>query len=614
MALPPSTRRSSAAMAPRCPMMPGAVPLQQPSCCSLSPSLCDGFTSTSPASSSVSTVATSYYCTSPPASPTAYRGPEPTPAAHNKRLYDPQGPVHFPAPPLTGAQHIRGELRVWHAEEDKVISQNSSKRKVHRAHWLTPLDCRHSFPVALKFVEDSNARDGRSIKREIECHLYIHQRLGQLMYDPSGLLSSYKRLEDAWPCAEMFGYHLNKKHPGQSVLVTRKLSGPDFFDIIRTEHSASFSSRSVSLYEYHKLQWCTLALERVAQYGRLGIRHNDIKPDNIVLDFYCEATSSSSDNTGCHTTSLSPPTCIAAAALTSLASSPLSASDPLYGRYPTLSSSPSFCAPTSSSCSWTPPPHTKTYLDVKLIDLGTASMQTAKDFTGGTSWYESPEQKLLEFYTKKQRNPEAARQVDIGLPSDAWGAGLSITEVLMGRRVVDAMKQPHGPGALEFQGAAEGWEVSPTDWVKCARKVLGLDKEQQRFPICAEAARQVFEAFVVEDPAKRETVKGFLPRLHKLLREASDLIRRKYAVSSGSTGGRYRLRGGGNRQASEDVVGGGGGTNNNGRTNLYEYGDGNCALERSGAAGVVVVGPYTHNRVGPVVAAASGHGNENKIR
>eukprot|EP00922_Rhytidocystis_sp_ex-Travisia-forbesii_P038755 GHVS01057764.1.p1 GENE.GHVS01057764.1~~GHVS01057764.1.p1 ORF type:complete len:547 (+),score=161.67 GHVS01057764.1:111-1751(+) len=514
-----------------------------PACCSSpSPSsLCEaGFTSTSPASSSLSTtLATSYY--PPPPPPTAYRGPQPTPAAHNKRLYDPQGPVHFPSPPLAGAQHIRGELRVWHAEEEKVISQNSSKRKVHRAHWLTPIDCRHSFPVALKFVEDSNARDGRSIKREIECHLYIHQRLGQLMYDPSGLLSSYKRLEDAWPCAEMFGYHLNKKHPGQSVLVTRKLSGPDFFDIIRTEHSSSFSSRSVSLYEYHKLQWCTLALERVAQYGRLGIRHNDIKPDNIVLDFYCEAANSNSDNNnGCHTTALSPPTCIAAAALTSVATSPLSASDPLYGRYPSLSSS-SFLSTTTTT--WAPPPHTTTYLDVKLIDLGTASMQHAKDFTGGTSWYESPEQKLLEFYTKKQRNPEAAKQVDIGLPSDAWGAGLSIAEVLMGRRVVDAMKKPHGSGALEFRGE-EGWEVPPSEWVGCARKVLGLDKEQQRFPICAEAARQVFEAFVVEQPERRQTVKEFLPKLHKLLREASDHIRRKYSLATGG-GGRYRLRGGG---------------------------------------------------------------------
>eukprot|EP00922_Rhytidocystis_sp_ex-Travisia-forbesii_P053124 GHVS01078791.1.p1 GENE.GHVS01078791.1~~GHVS01078791.1.p1 ORF type:complete len:563 (+),score=95.88 GHVS01078791.1:176-1864(+) len=530
----------------------GGPPSSAPS---ISPSICDGFTCTSPASSSLSTIATSYYCTSPPPSPTAYQGPEPTPAAHNKRLYDPQGPVHFPSPPLSGAQHIRGELRVWHAEEEKVISQNSSKRKVHRAHWLTPIDCRHSFPVAVKFVEDGNARDGRSIKREIECHLYIHQRLGQLMYDPSAMLSSYKRLEDAWPCAEMFGYHLDKKHPGQSVLVTRKLSGPDFFDIIRTEHSASFSSRSVSLYEYHKLQWCALALERVAQYGRLGIRHNDIKPDNIVLDFYCEATNSTENSSsGCHTTALSPPTCIAAAALTSLASSPLSASDPLYGRYPALSSS-SFLCPSSitsstsstSSCSWSPPPDTTTYLDVKLIDLGTASMQNAKDFTGGTSWYESPEQKLLEYYTKKQRNPEAAKLVDIGLPSDAWGAGLSITEVLMGRRVVDAMKKPHGPGALEFRGTPDGWEVPPTEWVRCARKVLGLDKEQQRFPICAEAARQVFEAFVVEDPEKRETVKGFLPRLHKLLREASDHIRRKYAVAGSTSGGggRYRLRGGG---------------------------------------------------------------------
>ncbi|KEP64029.1 UNVERIFIED_CONTAM: hypothetical protein HHA_235370 [Hammondia hammondi] len=394
-----------------------------------------------------------------------YRGPDPLPTCLYRRLYDPLGPVMFSFPPLQGAQHARAEIRLWPRDVDRVISQNSSKRKVHRAVWLSPVEPKIAFPVALKFVEDGNIRDGRSIKREIECHLYIYQRLGQLMAG-----KTYNRLEDAWPCAEMFGYYLDKKNPGMSVLVTRKLSGPDFFDVIRTEHTSTFNARTALLYEQHKLQWCLLAMERIAQYGRLGIRHNDIKPDNIVLDFY--ATPDSNER----------------------------------------------------------------LLDVKLIDLGTASMQHAKDFTGGTSWYESPEQKVLEFHTKKQRNLEAAKQIDIGLPSDAWGAGLSITEVLMGRRVVDVMKPPLGPGPLDFRGA-EGWVVEPKDWVHCARQALGLDREHQRFPLCAEAARLVFSMLVRPKPAMRATVEDVLPHLRLFADEATFQAMRKYQDPAPETSG-----------------------------------------------------------------------------
>lgn len=400
-----------------------------------------------------------------------YRGPDPLPPCLYRRLYDPQGPVLFTYPPLQGARHPRAELRLWPRDADCVISQNSSKRKVHRACWLSPLDKKVAFPVALKFVEDGNLRDGRSIKREIECHLYIYQRLGQLMQQHhstigappgSGVVNKpYHRIEDVWPCAEMLGYYLDRKNPGLSVLITRKLSGPDFFDVIRTEHTSVFNARTAVLYEQHKLQWCLIAMERIAQYGRLGIRHNDIKPDNIVLDFHA--------------------------------------------------------APDSN----------ERLLDVKLIDLGTASMLHAKDFTGGTSWYESPEQKILEFYTKKQRNLEAAKQIDIGLPSDAWGAGLSITEVLMGRRVVDVMKPPQGPGPLEFRGP-EGWVLPPKEWAQCARQALGLDREQQRFPLCAEAARHVFSMLVGAKPSNRATVEDVLPHLRLFAEEAALQVYRKY--------------------------------------------------------------------------------------
>ncbi|KAL8426477.1 hypothetical protein Efla_001779 [Eimeria flavescens] len=390
-----------------------------------------------------------------------YAGPTPLPPCHYRRLYDPEGPLQLSFPPLKGGRFPRAELRLWPRDVDRVISQNSSSRKVHRACWLSPLDPHCAFPVAMKFVDDANLRDGRSIKREIECHLYIYQRLSQLQR-----LKPYRRQGDAWPCAELYGYYLDKKNPGQSVLITRKLSGPDFFDVIRTEHNSAFNPRTAAVYEQHKLHWCCLAMERIAEYARLGIRHNDIKPDNIVLDF--------------------------------------------------------FSLPNSN----------ERLLDVKLIDLGTASLHTAKDFTGGTSWYESPEQKMLEFYTKKQRNIEVARQVAIGLPSDAWGAGLSITEVLMGRRVVDVLRAPGGPGPLEFRGS-EGWAVHPEVWVACARRALGLDREQQRFPICTEAARVVFDMLVKPEPTDRATVEEVIPHLRRFAEAGFLKAVRRYNAAGG---------------------------------------------------------------------------------
>ncbi|KAL8437898.1 hypothetical protein ACSSS7_000661 [Eimeria intestinalis] len=393
-----------------------------------------------------------------------YRGPPHLPPCQYRRLYDPEGPLQLPYPPLNGGRFSRAELRLWPRESDRVISQNSSRRKVHRACWLSPLDPSCSFPVAVKFVDDGNLRDGRSIKREIECHLYIYQRLGHLQR-----MRACDRQGDAWPCAELYAYYLDRKDPGQSVLITRKLSGPDFFDVIRTEHSSAFNPRTAAVYEQHKLHWCCLAMERIAQYARLGIRHNDIKPDNIVLDF--------------------------------------------------------FAAPNSS----------ERLLDVKLIDLGTASLHSAKDFTGGTSWYESPEQKMLEFYTKKQRDLEVARQVVIGLPSDAWGAGLSITEVLMGRRVVDVLRAPGGPGPLEFRGS-DGWAVHPEVWVACARRALGLDREQQRFPICTEAARLVFEMLVKPEPSDRATVEEVIPHLKRFAEAGFLKAVRRYNASGGAAG------------------------------------------------------------------------------
>ncbi|KAF8822094.1 hypothetical protein IE077_000063 [Cardiosporidium cionae] len=369
----------------------------------------------------------------------------------SKRFFDPRGPVAFFASPRNGMQGVRGELRLWHNPDERVIGQNSSKRRVHKAHWLSSFDKSTNFPAAIKFVEDCNSQDGRSLKREIECHLYIYEHLLRQSQNDSLL-----KIEDAWPCSELFGYYLDKKHPGNSVLITRKLSGPDFFNIIRFQHSCCFVEQQEQ-FEYHKLRWCILALEKVAQYSSLGIRHNDIKPDNIVLDLY------------------------------------------------------------------TNPSNSKVLLDVKIIDLGTASLEHAKDYTGGTSWYESPEQRRLEYFTKKSRNLEEAKKVEIGLKSDTWGAGLSVTEVLLGRRVVDCMKDCFGIGPLEYRGHDSRWAVEPSDWVIRARQALGIENELA-LSRCGRAARFVYDCLVQPEPDNREPLSNVIETLYDIAEEAKRTV------------------------------------------------------------------------------------------
>eukprot|EP01053_Blabericola_migrator_P002815 Blabericola_migrator_1__2814@NODE_1804_length_3774_cov_5_303480_g1161_i0_p1_GENE_NODE_1804_length_3774_cov_5_303480_g1161_i0NODE_1804_length_3774_cov_5_303480_g1161_i0_p1_ORF_typecomplete_len893_score139_54Pkinase/PF00069_25/1_4e12Pkinase_Tyr/PF07714_17/0_00028Kdo/PF06293_14/1_9e03Kdo/PF06293_14/0_034_NODE_1804_length_3774_cov_5_303480_g1161_i02022880 len=506
------------------------------------------------ASATSASLASLFACVSPYLSPADVRMTLPL-----TRLYDPRGPVVFTSPPLKGMRVHRGELKLWENESERVVSQNSSNRRVHRAVWVPALDPGCPRPAAIKFVEDANPRDGRSLKREIECHIYVYQKLpslfqleqelraaqvGNYSFTSNPEWSICERLEDAWPSAELFGYHLDKKNPGKSVLLTRKLSGPDLFDVIRAEHNhnwhfhhpsnqshkcramyshglpttkrdsffrvgqatsanaaaaavlsmgdnAGNSSSSCAYYplnyEYHKLRWCALALKRIAQYASLSIRHNDVKPDNIVLDFYTTRT--------------------------------------------------------GHDC-----------LDVKLIDLGTASMHNAKDFTGGTSWYESPEQKLLEYFMKKKKKADAAKRVDIDLPSDLWGAGISLAEVLVGKRVVDSLKQPHGPGSLEYLGfdawhargtgrsaceesgglpveadckGAGGhldnypyWAMDPADWIVYAKKALALDRENTEDKLTLEAARWIFTHLVRPTPGSRMPINVAMTKLERFAEEA----------------------------------------------------------------------------------------------
>ncbi|XP_952256.1 uncharacterized protein TA13305 [Theileria annulata] len=344
-----------------------------------------------------------------------------------RQFYDRVGPIRLTSPLSEGLKSNHVDISLWNDPGTQLISQNSSKRKVYNIYWLPKIFSNIALRAAIKLVEDCNIRDGRSIKREIECHLYMYQRFQAFSRSKN---SSSLILQDDWPTVEILGYYLDKKDPGQSVLISRKLTGPDFFYIIRSENNSNFAKKITPIYEFNKLDWCITALNRIAQFASVGIRHNDIKPDNIVLDVYFDQGVKK--------------------------------------------------------------------VDVKVIDLGAASMENTKEFTGGTPWYESPEQKLLEYYTKKNRNNEMASKVTIDVSSDAWGAGLSIVEVLTGKRVVDYIKQPYGIGLLNFKGVPTGsnpftdsndenigvnylwwnvdeyWEVSPELWVREAKKVLGL--------------------------------------------------------------------------------------------------------------------------------------------
>jgi serine/threonine protein kinase len=388
----------------------------------------------------------------------AFNASQNIPPLTASRLYHSQGPLCFNISPRDGGVHPHAILKEWGNIDDLVLSQNNSQRKVHRGLWIASEYSHVAFPVAIKFVQDNNPRDGRSIKREIECHLFIYQKLKQLQKQ-----EGYACLEDAWPCSELLGYHLNKQTPGKCTLITRKLSGPDFFDVIRQEHN-KYTPCTLQ-YQYQKLYWCSLALKRIQQYTSLGIRHNDLKPDNIVLDFSTNSSGAS-------------------------------------------------------------------LMDVKIIDLGTASMYNAKEFTGGTSWYESPEQKILEYYSKKQKDIQAAKKVNIGLESDIWAAGLSITEVLVGRRAVDAMKQPYGPGPLEYHGPSLGWNLDPQDWIQQTRRcLLHPRRDMSTCFLSFETAQFIFDLLVCVDPQKRGTLQQAINKLqeqtHKALkisRQSSDHI------------------------------------------------------------------------------------------
>lgn len=436
----------------------------------------------------------------------------------NRRIYDPDGPIKFDFPPNGHIKTTRAELFPWPNESTRVLSVNSSKRRIHKACWVSKSCNGAVVPAAVKFVEDSNPRDGRSIRREIECHLFLYQRMSQLAGVQKHFMPSHM-IQDAWPCSEMLGYYLDKKIPGASILITRKLSGPDFFDLIRAESESNAAWKTHAQYQLNKLEWCILALERIAVYGKVGIRHNDIKPDNIVLDIYENVK--------------------------------------------------------GEQCT-----------DVKVIDLGTASMSFAKDFTGGTSWYESPEQKMREYYKKKKKEPTRGQHIDIDISSDAWGAGLSIAEVLSGRRAVDVMRPPAGPGQLEFLGppndhfdgdndttsktipcspsddsarmlcnymaspndscssdtsmqylvedeistfihdgqecnelCRKSWSMCPGKWVDLVKKSIGLshDLNKHRFPICAKAAVIVIDSLVKPNPRNRRNVSEVATILRSLL-------------------------------------------------------------------------------------------------
>lgn len=493
-----------------------------------------------------------------------------TSSFHFQRIYLQEPPFAFQASPLVYDTKGKDNLYCYTEKTSQVISQNNSKRKVHRYLWKVSKTS-SMMPVAVKFVSDQNSRDGRSLKREVECHMYSHMKLSQLYQDEAKLwqyqsgIYSFTRMDewvkpqsliDAWPSSELIAYHVDKVNPGNSILITRKLSGPDFFDIIRCEHNHAYNYHKVcnsnqvrcsytyeqktlystkpnqrtklhsnicndfknahqfninesqsdcqyysGFYDYFKLRFAALTLRRLNQFHSISVRHNDVKPDNIVCDF--------------HKSSLGQPV-----------------------------------------------------VDVKLIDLGTATLAQTRDFTGGTSWYESPEQKLLEFFGKKKRDYAASNRVSIDLSSDAWGAGLSLAEVLLGKRVVDSLKMIPNMGPLEYIGRDDVakssrfnmcfrfspdhsnnldyyefggnlecypfWRLQPTSWLTSVKNIL-FEKTISSNSLLNITAEWLFDNLVVANPAERAKINAAMNVVEQFAEEQYSRTRYEFTSFKGKT-------------------------------------------------------------------------------
>ena len=475
---------------------------------------------------------------------------------------------------MTNDTQGKNNLYCYPEKSSLIISQNSSNRRVHRYLWKAE-DNEVAIPVAIKFVADQNNRDGRSVKREVECHMFTQMKLAYLfqeelkLWQQQSSVYSFTRMNewlkpktimDAWPSSELIAYHIDNHKPGNSILMTRKLSGPDFFDLIRCEHNHNYNNHNLSghchqqvnhdhliksnnkkivkkakpksginifsdikplsclkssssslkytdceyyppYYNYYKLRWAAITLKRLMQFHSINIRHNDLKPDNIVCDFHHD----DNDNT---------------------------------------------------------------VIDVKLIDLGTASFGFTTDFTGGTAWYESPEQKLIEFFGKKRKDMHSSKRVNIGLSSDIWGAGISLTEVLLGKRIVDASKTRKNIYPLEYLGCElntikpynfalrsqilgkhtmnedyyyDGgdldsypyWLQSPENWVLSSKQIL-FDINNKKASLAEIAAEWLFNSLVIPKASSRVKIDVAMNVIEQFAEEQYNRIRYSYTSFDGS--------------------------------------------------------------------------------
>lgn len=399
--------------------------------------------------------------------------------------------------------------------KDADNHDESTASTQHDEHSLTNLA---NVAVAVKFIPSRttlpSAAEQESMRREILCNLRLRSRLQKMQYNSQrGVLTHQQRCvlgpRDAhiWkPAVELIGYYLNSHEPHKCVLVTSLIWGVDVGQWLESQCRATLEAAAKTEQNEKSVNsavtpfaniprssalirvWiAVLIFRRVFQLHELGIRHNDLKPSNVMIDLY---TWKEKQNI-CYKQHDTP--------LESL-------------RYICLH----------------PERIDLRDIDIKLVDLGNATPCRFPRQSGGTPAYLSPEQQLAAY-----RQYQQAREIDgsrlnkhekVGVPTlpldkrtDFWSLGLTIVEILTTVSLTQALQ---GTRPLKYIGVGTfgGWSLAPEDYIqRLHRGFFGLaesEAAQNDFlrnkcfveRCLASAALQIFNSFIQKDPNDRKTI------------------------------------------------------------------------------------------------------------
>eukprot|EP00914_Ancora_sagittata_P027232 GHVO01053320.1.p1 GENE.GHVO01053320.1~~GHVO01053320.1.p1 ORF type:complete len:397 (+),score=64.35 GHVO01053320.1:40-1230(+) len=124
----------------------------------------------------------------------------------------------------------------------------------------------HGRPVVVKYA----LGHCKATNRDVAMHRYVERNL------PG---------DESWPCAPLAASYLDGDQPGKGILVTKQLSGPDLSKLIKREVHPD-SPVACAMHQYTRLHLSYLSALRVRQLFDLNIRHNDIKPSNLLVHRY----------------------------------------------------------------------------------------------------------------------------------------------------------------------------------------------------------------------------------------------------------------------------------------------------------------------------------------